>query len=100
MLANISFYWFTGAIGSSFYPYYFRKRRGWPVSTERPATAPVGYAAFPHEMVRPPRDIATPSFTDLRRWTTFEKGGHFAAMEQPEALAGDVRAFFRELRGG
>ena len=99
MLANISFYWFTGAIGSSFYPYYFRKRRGWPVSPERPATAPIGYAAFPHEMVRPPREIAQSSFTDIRRWTAFDKGGHFAAMEQPEALARDVQAFFRDLRG-
>ena len=98
MLANISFYWFTGAIGSSFYPYYFRKRRGWPVSPERPATAPVGYAAFPHEMIRPPREFAQASFPNLRRWTVFDKGGHFAAMEQPEALSGDVRAFFRELR--
>ena len=99
MLANISLYWFTGAIGSSFYPYYFRKRRGWPVSPERPATAPVGYAAFPHEMIRPPREFAQGSFTDIRRWTEFDKGGHFAAMEQPEALAVDVRAFFRDLRG-
>ena len=98
MLANISFYWFTGAIGSSFYPYYFRKRRGWPVSAERPATAPVGYAAFPKEMVRPPRSIAEKTFVNLRRWTVFPRGGHFAAMEQPEALAKDVQAFFRELR--
>jgi pimeloyl-ACP methyl ester carboxylesterase len=98
MLANISFYWFTGAIGSSFYPYYFRKRRGWPVSPERPVTAPTGYAAFPKEMVRPPRSIAEKSFTNIRRWTEMSRGGHFAAMEQPEALAEDVRAFFRELR--
>ena len=98
MLANISFYWFTGAIGSSFYPYYFRKRRGWPVSSERPATAPTGYAAFPKEMVRPPRSLAAKTFTDIRRWTVFPRGGHFAAMEQPEALAADMRAFFRDLR--
>ncbi|MDE3177089.1 MAG: epoxide hydrolase [Pseudomonadota bacterium] len=98
MLANISLYWFTGAIGSSFYPYYFRKHRGWPVTPERPATAPLGYAAFPKEMVRPPRSIAQKTFTDIRRWTEFPHGGHFAAMEQPEALAGDVRAFFRGLR--
>jgi len=98
MLANISFYWFTGAIGSSFYPYYFRKRRGWPVSPERPATAPTGYAAFPKEMVRPPRSIAEKSFTNIRRWTEMPRGGHFAAMEQPDALAEDVRAFFRPLR--
>ena len=98
MLADISFYWFTGAIGSSFYPYYFRKRRGWPVSPERPATAPIGYAEFPREMVRPPRAFAEATFPNLRRWTIFDKGGHFAAMEQPEALARDVQTFFRDLR--
>ncbi len=98
MLADISFYWFTGAIGSSFYPYYYRRRRKWPVTAETPATAPVGYAEFPKEILRPPRSIAEKVYTNIRRWTVFPKGGHFAAMEQPEALAGDVRAFFRELR--
>ena len=98
MLANISFYWFTGAIGSSFYPYYYRRRRRWPVTPEHPATAPVGYAAFPKEILRPPRSVAERVYKDIRRWTEFPKGGHFAAMEQPEALAGDVRAFFRGLR--
>jgi pimeloyl-ACP methyl ester carboxylesterase len=98
MLADISLYWFTGAIGSSFYPYYFRKRRGWPVSPQMPVTAPTAYAAFPKEIVRPPRSIGEKTFTNIRRWTDFPKGGHFAAMEQPEALAADVAAFFRELR--
>ena len=98
MLANISFYWFTGAIGSSFYPYYFRKRRGWTISPDEPATAPTAYAEFPKEMLRPPRSLAQKTFTDIRRWTVFPRGGHFAAMEQPEALAADVAAFFRDLR--
>jgi microsomal epoxide hydrolase len=98
MLADISFYWFTGAIGSSFFPYYYRRRRKWPVTAETPATAPVGYAEFPKEILRPPRSIAEKVYTDIRRWTVFPRGGHFAAMEQPEALAGDVAAFFRELR--
>ena len=98
MLSNISFYWFTAAIGSSFYPYYFRMHRGWPVSPEQPATAPTGYAEFPKEMLHPPRSIAEKTFTDIRRWTVMPRGGHFAAMEQPDALAEDVRAFFRPLR--
>jgi microsomal epoxide hydrolase len=37
-------------------------------------------------------------FTNIRRWTVMKKGGHFAAMEQPQALAEDVRAFYRSLR--
>ncbi|RBP06478.1 microsomal epoxide hydrolase [Roseiarcus fermentans] len=97
MLANISFYWFTRAIGSSFYPYWFRRHRPWPIP-DSGVTAPTGYAAFPREILKPPRSIADKTFTDIRRWTEMAKGGHFAAMEQPEALAEDVRAFFRELR--
>ena len=61
--------------------------------------APTGYAAFPREILRPPRSLAEKTYTDIRRWTFMPKGGHFAAMEQPEALAEDVRAFFRPLRG-
>jgi microsomal epoxide hydrolase len=58
----------------------------------------MGYAAFPREIRRPPRSIAERSYTDIRSWTVMEKGGHFAAMEQPAALAADVAAFFRALR--
>ena len=98
LLANISFYWFTGAIGSSFYPYYFRRHRPWMIPAGGAVTAPTGYAEFPREMLRPPRSLAERMFTDIRRWTVMPKGGHFAAMEQPEALAEDVRAFFRPMR--
>jgi len=98
ILANISFYWFTGAIGSSFYPYYFRLHRRWMIPDGASVTAPTGYAEFPREMLRPPRSLAEKMFTDIRRWTVMPKGGHFAAMEQPEALAEEVRAFFRPLR--
>jgi microsomal epoxide hydrolase len=98
MLANISFYWFTGAIGSSFYPYYFRLHRPWMIPDGAAVTAPTAYAEFPREILHPPRSLAEPMFTNIRRWTIMPKGGHFAAMEQPEALAGDIQAFFRPLR--
>jgi microsomal epoxide hydrolase len=62
-------------------------------------TAPTAYAEFPREMLHPPRSLAESMFTNIRRWTVMPKGGHFAAMEQPDALAGDVRAFFRPFRG-
>jgi microsomal epoxide hydrolase len=92
MLANISLYWFTGAIGSSFWPYYARVHGAWPVPF--PVTVPTAYAAFPKEILRPPRAVAERMYTDIRRWTEMPKGGHFAALEQPEALANDVVAFF------
>jgi microsomal epoxide hydrolase len=99
LLANIALYWFTGAIGSSFWPYYARLHGPWPIPDGVTVDVPTGYAAFPREILRPPRSLAARTFTDIRRWTTMERGGHFAAMEQPEALAREVRAFFRPLRG-
>jgi microsomal epoxide hydrolase len=98
MLANISLYWFTGAIGSSFWPYYGRLHTTWPISPANPITVPTGYAAFPKEILLPPRAIAEKTYINIQRWTEMKKGGHFAAMEQPEALAEEIRQFFRPLR--
>ena len=52
---------------------------------------------FRKEILSPPRSLAETTYTDIRRWTTMPKGGHFAALEQPEALAREVIAFFQEL---
>jgi len=100
LLGNICLYWFTGAIGSSFFPYYFRMHRQWPIPVGSTIDVPTGYAAFPREILRPPRSLAAQTYTDIRRWTVMPRGGHFAAMEQPAALADDVRAFFRSLQSG
>ena len=99
MLANVSLYWFTGAIGSSFWPYYDRHHGAWPIPEGATVDVPFGYAGFPREIRRPPRSIAERTYTDIRHWTVMDKGGHFAAMEQPDALAADIRRFFRTLRG-
>jgi pimeloyl-ACP methyl ester carboxylesterase len=98
LLANIGLYWFTGAIGSSFWPYYARMHRPWPVPDNAKIAVPTGYSEFPREMLRPPRSLAARTYTDIRRWTVMPRGGHFAAMEQPEALAAEIREFFRPLR--
>ena len=99
MLANIALYWFTGAIGSSFWPYYGRLHAPrWPISPEEPVKVPTGYAAFPKEIIVPPRELAAKTYTDIRRWTAMKKGGHFAAMEQPAALAEEIFQFFGPLR--
>jgi pimeloyl-ACP methyl ester carboxylesterase len=98
LLANISLYWFTGAIGSSFWPYYDRLHGPWPIPDGRTVDVPVGYAAFPKEIRRPPRSIAEKVYTDIRQWTVMTKGGHFAAMEQPALLATDILNFLRPLR--
>ena len=98
MLANISLYWFTAAIGSSFWPYYGRLHSAWPISPDEPITVPTGYASFPKEIIVPPRSIAEKTYTNIQRWTEMKKGGHFAAMEQPAALAEEIQHFFRPLR--
>ena len=98
LLANISLYWFTGAIGSSFWPYYARMHGPWPIPDGETIDVPMGYCEFPREILRPPRSLAQRSFTDIRRWSVMPHGGHFAAMEQPEALAREIRAFFAPLR--
>lgn len=98
MLANITLYWATGAIGSSFWPYHARAHRPWPVPPGHTVDVPMGYTQFPREILRPPRSVAARLYTDIRRWTEQPKGGHFAAMEQPDALAHEIREFFRPLR--
>ena len=98
MLADISLYWFTGAIGSSFWPYYARLHGSAILPVGDTIAVPTGYAQFPREILRPPRSTAARVFTDIRRWSVMKSGGHFAALEQPELLASEVRAFFRQLR--
>jgi pimeloyl-ACP methyl ester carboxylesterase len=55
---------------------------------------PTAYAAFPKEILRPPRAVAEKFYTNIQRWTEMPKGGHFAALEQPDRLASDVLNFF------
>jgi pimeloyl-ACP methyl ester carboxylesterase len=98
LLANISLYWFSAAIGSSFWPYYARMHGQWPIPSGGTVDVPTGYCAFPAEIIRPPRSIAQQMYTNIQRWTVMERGGHFAAMEQPDALAQEIRGFFRSLR--
>jgi microsomal epoxide hydrolase len=98
MLTNIMLYWASGAIGSSFWPYYARMHSPWPIPEGARIMVPTGYAEFPREILRPPRSVAERSYGNIQRWTEMNKGGHFAALEQPEALAREIREFFRPLR--
>jgi pimeloyl-ACP methyl ester carboxylesterase len=97
LLTNIMLYWVSGAIGSSFWPYYARQHDGWQMPP-RTVSVPTGYCSFPRDILHPPRRMAEQAFTNIQRWTVQPSGGHFAALEEPEALAADIRAFFRPLR--
>lgn len=97
LLTDISLYWFTGTIGSSMR--FYRENRLQPLhfqAGER-ILPPLGVAVFPHELPMPPRSWVGRVY-DVARWTPMPRGGHFAAMEAPEQLAEEIRAFFRPLR--
>lgn len=97
LLTNVTLYWVTGAINSSFWPYYWRRHEPWPIPRGQRVAVPTAYASFPREILHPPRAWAERVY-DVRRWTVMKSGGHFAALEEPEALARDIAEFFRPLR--
>jgi microsomal epoxide hydrolase len=97
LLTNVTLYWVTRSITSSTRLYYETMHSGlWGQAPQRVET-PTGCAIFPKELYRAPRAWAERVY-DIRHWTVMERGGHFAALEEPELLTEDVRAFFRTLR--
>jgi pimeloyl-ACP methyl ester carboxylesterase len=95
LLTNIMMYWVTGAIGSTFWPYYARLHDPWIVPDGASVRVPTGYAEHPREILTPPRSLAEPFYGNVRRWTRMPAGGHFPALEEPDALAAEIQAFFR-----
>jgi pimeloyl-ACP methyl ester carboxylesterase len=98
LLTNITIYWATQTIGSSFRPYWDSRNNANPRPWVR-ISVPCGIAVFPFDIERPPREFAERSY-NVKSWTEMPRGGHFAALEEPQLLAQDIRSFFRELRAG
>jgi pimeloyl-ACP methyl ester carboxylesterase len=96
LLTNVMLYWVTQSITSSMRLYCETERGRTPGPLPRVET-PTAAAIFPKELTKTPRAWAEAAF-NLKRFTVFASGGHFAALEEPEALVGDIRAFFREVR--
>jgi pimeloyl-ACP methyl ester carboxylesterase len=96
LLTNIMIYWATETISSSIRGYYEGMHEA-PVLTGERINVPTGLAVFPKDNP-PPRALAERMF-DLRHFTEMPRGGHFAALEEPELLVQDIRAFYRGLRG-
>lgn len=93
LLTNVMFYWLTGTAGSSAALYYEATHvRSWETT---PLTTPTGVAVFAEDVAI--RRYASAD-TDIVHWSEFDQGGHFAAMEVPDLLVDDIRAFFRGLR--
>ncbi len=94
LLTNITIYWATQTAASSTRIYY-ESRNAKPVQGR--VEVPTACALFPKEITTPPRTWVENRY-NLVRWTPMPRGGHFAALEQPELLLADVREFFRGLR--
>jgi len=104
LLTQVMIYWATESIASSFLPYYDYANanaltwikegmKKWTGSSKVPAA----FALFPKDISQPPRAWAQ-RFFNVQRWTEMPRGGHFAAMEEPELLAEDIRSWFRAYR--
>jgi epoxide hydrolase len=96
LLTDVSLYWLTGTGASSAHLYYEvrgeRSERKAPVGL---SGVPTGFAVFPTDPVI--RRFAEREH-NIVHWSEFGRGGHFAAMEAPDLLVGDIRAFFRRFR--
>ena len=106
LLSNVMIYWSTQSINRAFGPYSDIAHAGgtewakqWLKQAVGSSDVPAGFAMFPKDLTNPPREWAE-RFFNVRRWTEMPRGGHFAALEEPELLVNEIRAFFRPLRGG
>ena len=95
ILTNVSLYWFTGTAGSSANVYYETLHDPDVKKRKTRNTVPTGVA------VSSTQDVTIRRWANrennIVRWTEFEQGGHFAALEAPVFLVSDIRAFFRDL---
>ena len=98
LLTNIMIYWVTGTISSSARLYHEDTFQSAPqLSVGQYIEVPAGVATFPKDLTYPPRELGE-RFLRVTRWTEMPRGGHFAALEEPDLLAEDLRTFFRPLR--
>jgi pimeloyl-ACP methyl ester carboxylesterase len=93
LLDNVMLYWLPAAGASSARLYWESFR-----DTDLPKVSlPTACSSFPKEIIRIPRRAAERHFSDLREWCEHDRGGHFAALEQPDAVVEDLRSFFGAL---
>jgi len=97
LLTNVMIYWVSGSIGSSTRLYYENRLHPLMLAPGERLQTPTGFARFAVEISRPPREWVARA-CDLRQFSDFPRGGHFAAMEEPELLVEDIRSFFRQVR--
>jgi pimeloyl-ACP methyl ester carboxylesterase len=100
VLDNITMYWLTGT-GASAARSYWENTQAAMAAAGKPrpdVKVPVGFTTFPGEIFRTPRSWAEKSYPSLTYFNEVDKGGHFAAWEEPELFATEIRAAFKPLR--
>jgi pimeloyl-ACP methyl ester carboxylesterase len=97
LLTNVMLYWLTRTAGSSARIYFERAHADQENAGFEPSMTPTAVAVFPHENFLALRRLADRT-DNIVRWSEFDRGGHFAAMEEPDLVIADMRAFFRPLR--
>ena len=97
LLTNVMIYWVTQSYGSSAKLYYEGMRTHWVLQQGQWIDVPCAIAIFPKDLARAPREWAERT-RNVQRWTEMPRGGHFNALEEPELLVEDIRAFFRPMR--
>ena len=101
VLDDITLYWLTNTAASSG-RLYWENRGASPTSATAMKTAeisvPVGITVFPDDVYRPPQTWARRAYPTLTYFHEVDKGGHFAAWEQPDLFSAEIRAAFRSLR--
>jgi epoxide hydrolase len=101
MLTIVTIYWLTATAGSSAQLYYESAEQlpiNMPVGRFPPLPIPLGVAVFPETAFVAIRRFAERDFPAIVHWTEFDRGGNFAAMEEPDLFVEDVRAFGRVLK--
>ncbi len=103
VLDNITTYWLTGTGASAARSYWASGQAQAAAQAAGqappPVTIPVGFTTFPDEIFQAPRSWVEQGYPSLTYFNEADKGGHFAAWEQPEVFATEIRGTFRSLRG-
>jgi pimeloyl-ACP methyl ester carboxylesterase len=96
LLGNITLYWLTQTLPSSIRIYQENSKAPMVFDKGDYISTPVAFAKFPKELLTPPRSYIEKGY-NIRQWTELPVGGHFAAVEQPVLLSGDIRKFFYNI---
>jgi pimeloyl-ACP methyl ester carboxylesterase len=97
LLTNVAVYWFSGNVAATLRMYQENARLPLRFGSGERIRPPLSYARFPKEIINPPREWVERMF-NVARWTDMPVGGHFAALEQPLALARDIHEAFSAFR--